>query len=160
MRDLNLTIELVPSDAWYHNLRKIVAPSQWKKIRADALARADGRCEICDAEAKSLDCHERWRYDEESHVLTLEGFMALCKSCHLVKYIGLAGVLASQGQLDMRNIVRHFMVVNDCSREQFETHSAQTRRVWKERSQQKWKVDFGKYKELLPSDKLAEEWVI
>jgi hypothetical protein len=158
--NLKLTIELVPSTTWYNNIRKVLTQSQWNKIRKQAISESNNKCFICGSVPKSLDCHELWEYDEVNKIQTLKGFIALCKSCHLVKHIGMAGILAAQGQIDIENIIQHFMVVNNCSREVFEKHKQEAFQEWNKRSRTKWKVDFGRYKEIIPEEMLNHEWII
>lgn len=157
---LKLSIELIPSSSWYNNMRKFVTQTQWKKIRQEAILHARGKCEICGATPKSIDCHERWEYDEVNKVQTLKGFVAICKACHLVKHIGLTSILAGKGQIDMQNIIEHFMHVNNCEMDVFLEHRAYAYEQWRQRSSQDWKVDFGDYKALIPDKMLLEGWIV
>lgn len=144
MKDLKLTIELVPQTSWYNNLRKVVTPQTWDAIRRQAYRDAGYRCGICGARGQ-MNCHERWAYDDDAHVQTLLGFIALCSLCHHVKHIGLAAILAAEGELDYEEVIAHFMRVNECDRATFEAHRQHAVRVWQERSQAAWTVDLGDY---------------
>ena len=148
MDDLKLTIELVPQSSWYSNLRKAVSRQDWDEIRKEAYRACAYRCGICGADGR-LECHERWAYDDENHVQRLLGFVALCALCHHVKHIGLAHILAQQGQLDYEQVVAHFMRVNGCDRETFDAHEAHAFEVWAERSQHPWTVELGAYAALV-----------
>jgi len=106
-----LEIELVPATTWYTNLRKVLPPDEWDKVRRKAYADHGYRCGICGAQGR-LSCHEMWKYDDEKHTQTLTGFIALCDMCHHVKHIGLAGILASEGKLDFSKVIEHFINVN------------------------------------------------
>ena len=110
-----LTIELVPDGCWNVNLRTAF-PMLWDRIRKDAYARAKGRCMICGC-AGRLEAHERWRYDEENAVQTLETVVALCHACHEVKHIAPTQM---RGRGD--DAMEHFMRVNRCT--QMEYHEA------------------------------------
>ncbi len=123
-------------------------PSQWDTLRKQVYARHGHQCSICGA-AGPLHCHEQWVYDERMHVQKLMGFVALCTLCHLVKHLGLAGVLVRQGKLDFERVVRHFMIVNGCDRQTFEAHRRATFREWQERSEHEWLVDLGAYQRLV-----------
>ncbi len=48
--------------------------------------------------------------------------MALCEKCHLVKHFGMAGILASEGKINLEDLIKHFMKVNSCDRRTFEEH--------------------------------------
>jgi hypothetical protein len=141
---LKLEIELVPATTWYTNLRKVLPPEEWDRIRKKAYREQGYRCGICGAQER-LSCHEIWNYDDDKHVQTLVGFVALCNMCHHVKHIGLAGILASEGKLDYSKVIKHFMKVNNCDYSTFETHRIDAFRKWEERSQYQWKVDLGMY---------------
>lgn len=148
-RELKLTIELVPKTSWYNNMRKIVPPPEWDKIRRRTYAEYGHRCGVCGSKGR-LNCHEIWHYDDHRHVQELEGFIALCDLCHHVKHIGLAGVLAARGKLDYESVVKHFMSVNECDRKTFEEHRQEVFERWSQRSQHQWEVSFGEYESFRP----------
>lgn len=100
-----------------------------------------------------MNLHEIWKYDDFKHTQKLEGFILLCEMCHHVKHIGLAGILADEGRLDYNNVIRHFCKVNNCSEKEFEKHRKEAFEIWQNRSQQKWKQDFGKYNGFVKNEK-------
>lgn len=146
--NLQLTIELVPATSWYANLRKILPTKEWDKIRKSVYAEYGHKCGICGA-AGRLECHELWEYDDENHVQTLRGFIALCPLCHRVKHIGLTEIHAAEGLIDYEEVVQHFMKVNECDRGTFEQHRKQAFEQWKQRSQHQWKIDLGPYQSIV-----------
>jgi hypothetical protein len=147
-RNLKLTIELVPKTSWYNNMRKVLPKAEWDRLRKETYAEYGHKCGICGA-AGRLNCHEIWEYDDRNHNQRLVGFVALCDLCHHVKHIGLAGILASKGQLDYEKVVEHFMKVNRCGRSHFEKHKKKAFRQWAERSKYDWQVDLGEYEALV-----------
>ena len=148
---MRLEIELVPSTAWYSNMRKAVSRADWDNIRKQTYADYGHRCGICFGEGR-MNCHELWGYDDKDHIQLLVGFIALCDMCHHVKHIGLAGILSRKGQLDYQKVVDHYIKVNDCTKEDFEDHRAQAFAQYRERSEHEWKTEFGNYKHLVKSD--------
>jgi hypothetical protein len=147
---LKLTIELVPSTSWYDNLRKYTSKEDWDKIRKRAYAKYVHRCGICGAEGR-LNCHEMWEYDDKKHIQKLVSFIALCDMCHHVKHIGLAGILALEGNLDYEKVVEHFTKVNNCEMRTFGKHRERAFDEWRRRSQYEWHVDLGEYKNIIQS---------
>lgn len=141
---LKLTIELVPASSWYVNLRKVLPKKEWDKIRKSVYAEYGHKCGICNAEGR-LECHELWEYDDNSHVQTLRGFIALCPMCHRVKHLGLTGIQAAEGIIDYEEVVQHFLKVNECSRDTFEQHRKQAFEQWRQRSQYQWELNLGAY---------------
>ncbi len=156
MQQLKLSIELVPSTSWYNNLRKVVTKEEWNKIRRKSYKDAGHKCAICGAKGK-LNCHEVWSYNDETHVQKLEGFTALCDLCHHVKHIGLSGILAMKGELDMEEVIEHFMKVNSSDRKTFESHRNAAFKEWEERSTHDWQVDLGRYENVVKKDILQHE---
>jgi len=148
---LKLTIEIVPSTSWYHNLRNRMSKKDWDKIRKSTYAQYRDRCGICRSQGR-LNCHEIWEYDDKKHVQKLAGFIALCNMCNFVKHIGLSGILALEGKLDYGEIVKHFMNVNKCDTQTFEKHKERAFDEWRRRSQHEWHVDLEEYKDVIKRD--------
>ena len=130
MKEYKLTFELVPDGCWYTNLRSVLPPKLWDKIRFEAYKKANGRCEICGVKTSRLEAHEIWNYDEKNALQTLEGVTALCRRCHEVKHIGRAQLLGKGN-----DAMEHFMKVNGCSQSEYhealgeanETHQRRNR---------------------------------
>jgi len=81
---MKLTIELVPSTAWYSNVRSNVSKEVWDIIRKKSYAKANYKCEVCgdvgtnQGVGHKVECHEIWHYDDDSHTQTLTGLISLC----------------------------------------------------------------------------------
>ena len=73
--------------------------------------------------------------------------------CHHIKHIGLAGILASEGKINYKDVITHFCRVNSCSEKEFETHVEKAFQIWKERSRHEWRQDFGEYKASIKGSK-------
>ncbi|PWT77035.1 MAG: HNH endonuclease [Chloroflexi bacterium] len=147
MADLKLSIELVPEPCWYNNMRKVLPPTEWDKIRRRVYHEYHHSCGICGAHDTRLSCHEIWEYDDEHHIQRLKGFIALCDLCHYVKHIGYAGLLASEGKVDMQLVIHHFCQVNDCTVDAFTKHEEAAFDLWNKRNHHEWVTDLGKYQQ-------------
>lgn len=112
-----MQFELVPDGCWYQNLRSALPRELWDKIRRYAYAKAQGKCMVCGRVCSRLEAHERWHYDEDKALQTLETVVAVCKNCHEVIHIGRT-YLVGKGDEAMD----WFMRVNGCS--QTEYHEA------------------------------------
>lgn len=123
---------------------------KWDILRKKVYADYGQKCGVCNATGM-LHCHEIWEYDDKNHIQTLKGFIALCPFCHWVKHIGLAGIQASEGTFDFEKIVQHFMKVNNCNRQTFENHRLEAFDLWEKRSKYQWRINIGKYKDILIS---------
>ena len=146
---MKLTIELVPETVWYKSLAKLLPKSVWNGIREDIIRENGKKCQICSDAEGIMSLHEIWNYDDINHIQELSGFILLCRLCHHVKHIGLAGILARQGKLDFNKVVKHFCSVNSCSENEFKEHMKEAFMIWRERSKHQWKQDFGEYEKYL-----------
>ncbi len=152
--NLKLTIELIPVTCWYKNVRKLVGWERWKIIRNICYEKANYRCAICRFEGKGkMHCHETWEYDDKRKIQMLKGFKCICEDCHMVKHIGLANIQASNGLLDMKKLIAHFLKVNQVDRTVFEKHYDECAEKWKWRSKYKWKMELGEWQKIVPEKK-------
>ncbi len=146
MKKLKLTIELVPSSSWNQNLRSLLKPIMWEKLRKSIYKKNNYKCAICNSGGR-LHAHEVWEYDDKNHTQKLKSLIAVCSKCHAVKHIGLAGIQASKGKLNYENLVKYFMKVNNCDRITFEKHQKETFKKFEERSRYEWELDLSKLKD-------------
>ena len=135
---MKLTIELVPSSSWFNNVRAVVTRAQWDSIRKRVYSAAYDTCQICGGVGKKhpVECQEIWNYDDNKLVQKLEGMIALCPSCHMVKHIGLAQ-LQDKGE----QALKHLMKVNGLDRKRAEKYIADAFSTWAMRSGKSWKLD-------------------
>lgn len=133
---LKLEIELIPSTAWFNNIRNMVSRSAWDTIRKECYAKANHKCEICGGKGRKwpVECHERWEFSDNK--INLLGFIALCPSCHEVKHIGLAG---KRGRYEQAK--RHFMKVNGLSSLDADKHIFEAFQLFSERSKHEWEMN-------------------
>jgi len=133
--------ELVPSDLWgrsaYKMLRGRVA---WtKKIRPDALAKAEDRCEVCGSGNGRLICHDKWRYDDEKSTATLSGFEIHCDNCDLVTHLGRMMQLADPQSVVLAAVM-HLCTVNKCKTLIATGILTNAHALWEKRNKKRWKV--------------------
>lgn len=139
---LLLTIELVPSTAWYSNVRSNVTASKWDVIRKKSYSIANHQCEICGDIGQyqgvnhNVECHEIWQYNEDDKVQKLIGLISLCPFCHKTKHAGLAQ-MKGEGEI----VINQLMKVNKMTRQEAEDYIVTAFDVWQERSNHEWKLD-------------------
>ena len=133
-----LTIELVPGNQWGANLRNVLRPCDWDRFRRAVYARAMHRCEVCNGIGRKhpVECHEVWHYNDETHVQSLAGLIALCPRCHEVKHIGLAGI---RGKL--QRALAHLRKVNGFTERQTMSMYFDAFDVLRQREMHKWTLD-------------------
>lgn len=140
---MKLTIELVPQTCWFSNVRSAVSKKQWDTIRSQVASKAWNLCEICgDVGPKHpVECHEIWHYDDKKLIQKLEGMIALCPNCHMVKHMGLAQI-QNKGE----EAIRHLMKINKLTRPKAEKYIEEVFELWGKRSTKQWKLDISHLK--------------
>lgn len=141
MKELKLTIEMVPSSAWENNLRNVLTKKMWDDLRKKIYEKYDRKCAICGKTPKKLHAHEVWEYDDENHIQILKDIIPLCPLCHLVKHIGFAGMNASRGGAPMVAVIAHFKRVNGVDQDMYNKHYEEELEKWEERSRYEWMMD-------------------
>ncbi|MBQ7369653.1 MAG: HNH endonuclease [Clostridia bacterium] len=137
-----LEFELVPEECWYANLRSILSPTDWDVVRRYAYKNAGGRCEICGASGR-LEAHEKWSYDDKKALQKLEGVVALCHKCHLVKHIGRTQLVGKEPEA-----MEQFMKVNRCSQMDYHDALAKANLEYRRRNKiEGWSTDISWLKE-------------
>ena len=133
-----LTIELVPETCWFSNVRSEVSAQDWDKLKRITFQKANYRCEVCGGCGSKwpVECHEIWHYNDDSHVQTLAGLIALCPACHEVKHMGFANI-NNRGDIAAQHLAR----VNGWAMEETKKYIDEQFKVWARRSKQKWKLD-------------------
>lgn len=141
MSELKLSIELVPSSSWFNNVRAILTDKQWDIVRSQVSAQAYYICQICEGVGPKhpVECHEIWHYDDKKFIQKLEGMIALCPDCHMVKHIGYA---QTQGRGD--RALKHFMKINGLKKKTAEKCVEEAFAKWALRSQKDWTLDISK----------------
>jgi hypothetical protein len=148
---MKLTLELVPDTLTLHSLHRFLTTKAWNTLRKKALEESTYQCAICGASGGQLNCHEQWKYDDETHTQRLARLIMLCQMCHLVKHM-------NSGYMPFEELVQHFMKVNDCSRQEFDEYyqhccEEQTRRsIRDDRGPVYWEQDYGEYISLLAQE--------
>ena len=138
MKNIKLTIELVPKTSWFANLRSNVTKDEWDLVRRSAYKKAKYKCEICGAVGPKwpVECHEIWHYDDKNHIQRLLKTMALCPNCHTVKHIGLANI---RGLLP--KAMKHLQKVNKWNKRTAQIYVNDIFNLWKERNNHSWTLD-------------------
>jgi hypothetical protein len=133
-----LSIELVPSTAWWSNVRSNVSRADWEKCKRFVRARSGDRCEVCGGRGRRwpVECHEIWHYDDENEIQTLVGLIALCPSCHEVKHIGRAMAMGN-----LERAIDHLCRVNGWQPEHAGTYIEVQLEIHALRSTHQWKLD-------------------
>ena len=151
IKNLKLTINLIPESCWKANLYKSIPEDEWEKISKEVLDKADNACEICGSKKKVV-CHEVWQYEDKKNIQKLKGFRAICRECYAVENFGLSQVLAMKGYLNLNEVIKHFCNVNGVTWDDFNEHREEEFAKQRERSEKKWTTDFGKWSELIKED--------
>lgn len=136
MKDLKLTIELLPKGAWGNDFSRTLSKKDWDILRNDCYKRANHHCQICGYETDDLDAHEVWDFDIKNKTQTLKDIIGICNKCHGVKHIR-----NSQRLGYGENAKKHFMEVNNCNELEFASHLTKAQIDFEERNKvYRWKM--------------------
>lgn len=136
MKNLKLTIEMLPKGAWNNDFSKTLPKKEWDILRNECYKRANNKCQICGFETTELDAHEVWEFDEKNKTQTLKDIIAICSKCHGVKHIRNSQRLG-YGE-ETKN---HFISVNKCSELDYASHLALAQMDFEERNKiYRWKI--------------------
>lgn len=134
--ELKLVPRLVPRPLWGMSAQKLLKNRRiWETIQQDAFSSCHHRCSICGAESEGLHCHDEWEYDDGSSTAVLTGFKGVCPACHGAIHIA-RSIQLGLGKQAKEQLGR----VNGMNAAEVEALVATAHAVWRERSQQRWKV--------------------
>jgi len=155
---LRLAVELVPNPIWYANLRRAVPPATWDRLRRRVYDAAGHRCQACGARGV-LYCHEGWTYYDNIGVVRLRGLRALCAACHAVCHLGAwgMGVMRTPPGFEPG---AHWCKVNGVDRAAWERHEAAAWATWERRGRRVWRVDLGRWADLVPAERRRGRWLL
>lgn len=136
-----LNAELVPVGTWGANLRSLLPPSGWNRLRRWSYAQAQNKCEICGGSGLEqnrnypVECHEQWEYDDVKKSQILVGVQSLCPMCHCVKHYG-RSLRVGAG----RKIRKHIAEINGWSQDTVLDYESMMFHIHTLRSQFRWTV--------------------
>lgn len=132
---------LIPQTSFEMNLRAVLSPTDWDKLRRSVYKAFGYKCVICD-HAGQMEAHELWRFDYEKSVQVLDFVVALCKYCHLHQHLGFAKGLMGQGNLDPKPFYHHWFVVNKLkpNNEMLSEYESRVFKLWRLRNEFAWKI--------------------
>ena len=136
MKNLKLTIDMLPKGAWGKNLSKTIPQKDWDVIRKAVYEKADNKCSCC-GKSGDLEAHEVWDFDISTGTQTLTDIVALCTACHGVKHIRHSQMIGYGEHAKV-----HFLKVNNCSLNDFAEHFFDAQNLFDERNKiDKWVVE-------------------
>jgi hypothetical protein len=164
---MELQIEMVPEPIWGMNLRApdALGKYRWGKLRKSIIAERGPACAICTSPDQPHG-HEIWQYEERRRIsiATLHGVEITCRACHQIHHWGLTTRLYMQGAIDkqhVKGLIKHFCKINQCKGRDMKQHADEAMVIWQRRSDLRWKVVWGEYREAVMDAKAARvEWEI
>lgn len=136
MKNLKLSIDLLPKGAWGNDFSKTLSKKDWDVIRNKCYKKANYKCQICGCETKELNAHEVWDFNIETKTQKLIDIVALCNKCHGLKH------LRNTERLGYGiNAKNHFMKVNNCNEMVFTANLAEALLNYEARNQiLRWEI--------------------
>jgi hypothetical protein len=129
--------DLIPSSSWGSSLANMLVPSNWSRLRHEALDRSARTCSVCGS-GVDLECHEAWEYaepvDDRFYGLQrLKGLLSLCSRCHSMHHIGRERVRGtSASAVERLRLVNRWSHEESAAAQHFldERFERRSRRVW------------------------------
>lgn len=112
-----LKIELIPQNCWNVSLRNLLKTSDWNTIRKEVYSASNYHCQICGEKFDTLDAHEVWDFDEQTHTRKLINIIGVCKACHTTIHFGRAQKLGFETAA-----TEQFLKVNCCNLIEFKSY--------------------------------------
>ncbi|EKD98127.1 MAG: hypothetical protein ACD_23C00570G0002 [uncultured bacterium] len=133
-----LYIDMIPTTAWYSNLRSILTPEEWQAVKIQTATAAHHHCQACGNQGgrHPVECHELWNFNYDTYTQVLTRTVALCPDCHRATHFGLARV---KGYADAAKA--HLMKVNGWSQADVALHIINANDEFQERNCIDWILD-------------------
>ncbi len=147
-QELKLTMELVPKRLRYLSMSYLMEPEEYRELREHVFRHYEHRCGICYSSGGTW-FHETCEYNDENHICTLTGFIALCELCFGVKHFDVINQKALDPKYDVLRFVQHFKEVNQRSEDDFIAYKNSAFFVWNQRNKFNWTQDTSSYKYLV-----------
>ncbi len=134
--DLKMRVELIPRNLWGSNLRTLLRPATWNRLRKACYEKAGHVCEVCghtgleQGRKHKVEAHERWEYNDTTNTQTYRGLIALCPRHHEVAHIGRALATGRGGRA-----IQLLAITNDSTIAETEEYVSQCMMIHMIRSQ-------------------------
>lgn len=129
--------DMLPSTSWGTNLRSILKPEEWDRLRRFCYQAAGYTCVACGSRGEPhVEAHEAWQFDEERGIQRLAGLLCLCPTCHKAKHLGFANRI---GVLDQ--VLARLKWLNDWNDADLERELTEVQRRQELLSEQDWELD-------------------
>lgn len=132
---------LVPQPLWGRNLRALLAPKQWDRLRTDVYDSCGNRCTICGMTGRKwpVEADEVWHYDDATNTQYLVSVVGLCPACHEVRHWG-----RSVARGHSARALSHLAGVNRWSMIQAREEVDRALALWRQRNEREWTSDYYK----------------
>lgn len=148
-------INLIPSNMWKLNLRKILGPQQWVVLSNRIREQQHWTCQACgismfELKAKKwFHTHEMWSFDETTVQVSLASLVCLCAHCHLATHIGFASINNNHPKA-----IAHLCKVNHWATSDVNYYLEACFEQWSRQSQLPWKFNMANLNQWLEPDEI------
>ncbi|MGL4948708.1 MAG: hypothetical protein ACRC42_05030 [Mycoplasma sp.] len=146
-------LNLIPSNLWYLNLRKMLSDEQWKIVSAKTRESQNWICYSCKISLNELrnkrwfHCHEVWDFNDELNEVELKCLLCLCSKCHSATHFGFSTIQNKHNDAFAR-ICR----VNGWDSETTNAYIEGNFEIWSRRSNKQWTFNLESIQKNLPDD--------
>ncbi len=104
-----LQARALPVSVHYKNPRNQMSKKLWSQISKEAKKRTGYKCELClnKYEYWNLHAHEAGKIIWTDAKVIFNKIFTLCKMCHRIQHMGLAGIHVDEGKLNIKEFNNH-----------------------------------------------------
>lgn len=138
-------LNLIPSNMWYLNLRKILSKEMWENLSKKIREEQKFVCYCCKVNDSTLPrnkfhCHESWWFDDKNNVVSLKALICVCELCHKAIHLG---------RVNDKESFKRIMYINKWDYETTKIYVDYEFEMWSKRSNKQWNVEVNSFKDWL-----------
>ncbi len=145
-------LNLIPSNLWYLNLRKILSKESWELLSKKIRNEQEYTCYCCKISYPRLPknkfhCHEAWWFDDKMNQVSLKALLCVCELCHQSIHLG---------RNDNKNAFKRIMNVNNWDYEMTKLYVESEFETWSKRSNKSWNINIDSFEEWVSTKQFEE----
>ncbi len=148
-------INLIPSNLWFLNLRKMLPIQEWKKVSERIRSEFNWQCYCCNISINQIKnksffhAHEYWIFNREKKEVSLAAIVCVCKKCHDSIHIGYSSV-----KKNYFNAFNHLKKVNQWSQEDTKNYVEYNFEEWSKNNKIDWVFNINSFSKWLNKEQV------
>lgn len=150
-------INLIPSNVWYLNLRKMLTKTSWTNLSNEVREKSNWTCYCCGISLNQLKnkkyfhTHEYWLFNRETKQIKLAALVCVCSKCHAAIHIGYSSLFKKQD-----DCIKQIMKINKWSYTDVRNYVEASFEEHALNSTVEWNFDLDSFKQWLDDDEFNQ----